>query len=59
MNSKFPIFRGYFSQEDKAKFGLVVQHQQGREWFSKFIDNQVSELIRVHIIILIILRKNC
>ena len=34
--------RGYFSQEDKRKFGLIVQHQQGREWFAKFIDSQVG-----------------
>lgn len=31
------------SQEDKAKFGLLMQHSEGRNWFGKFIDTQ-----RVH-----------
>lgn len=31
---------GYFSQEDKAKFGLLVQHQEGRKWFARLIDSQ-------------------
>lgn len=31
---------GYIAQEEKAKFGLLVQHPEGREWFGKFIDTQ-------------------
>jgi len=31
---------GYSTQEDKAKFGLLVQHQEGRSWFAKFVDGQ-------------------
>jgi len=30
------------SQEDKAKFGLLMQHPEGRSWFGKFIDTQRS-----------------
>ena len=35
------FFSGYVTQEDKAKFGLLVQHQEGRDWFAKFVDSQV------------------
>jgi len=31
---------GYISNEEKAKFGLLMQHPEGREWFGKFIEYQ-------------------
>lgn len=34
---------GYLTQEDKAKFGLLVQHQEGRLWFAKFVDSKRVE----------------
>ncbi|XP_047141477.1 uncharacterized protein KIAA0513 [Hydra vulgaris] len=34
------IVDGYICQEDKAKFGILVQHHEGRDWFGRYIDLQ-------------------
>jgi hypothetical protein len=39
---------GYVTQEDKAKFGLLVQHQEGREWFAKLVDKQRVKSMEVN-----------